>query len=465
MGANLSAYDEVLKVYYLEGIQDYLNHGTPLADMIEVNEKDIAGKDANIEMHMSRNTGTGSRADGGVLPTAGNQGFTKATVPMKYQYGRVEFTGPTIAATRDNKGAYAQVINTEMTGIARDLMKEVNRQFWGCGYGILARWHSGTGANALVQNAYNGFTASQGGNGFGSTFGSKYVYDNGANSLVAMNNLSNASAGVFATITHVSNTSAGWSVTGSSTVTANTKTLTLADTGSPGLGDFLSRVNSVASVTASSAAGAARLEMMGLRGIVDERRPDQVACYTHTYVGQASSAAGLSVSDHLQSVNTATYPMFKAIVKAHPTGRYYAQRAVTFDLMQETFDAVEEIAGTGYGPDLIMTTRALRRKYLALCRADRRSVNTMTLDGGWKALDYNGVPLIVDTDAIDGEMYFLTLKDIQLYRMSDYDWMDRDGAILARVSGYDKYEAVLYRYAELGVTRRNTQAVLCDLSY
>jgi hypothetical protein len=133
--------------------------------------------------------------------------------------------------------------------------------------------------------------------------------------------------------------------------------------------------------------------------------------------------------------------------------------------MDKMFDKVEENAGKDYGPDTVMTTRAIRREYKELCEADRRHVNTMTLDGGWKALEYNGIPLMVDDDAIDGEMYFLTLRDMQIYRMSDYQWMDKDGSILSRISGYDAYEAVLYRYAELGCNRRNSQGVLCDLSY
>jgi hypothetical protein len=89
----------------------------------------------------------------------------------------------------------------------------------------------------------------------------------------------------------------------------------------------------------------------------------------------------------------------------------------------------------------------------------------MELDGGWKALDYNGVPLLVDEDAIDGEIYFLTLDDIQLYRMGDYDWMQKDGAILARVSDTDAYEATLFRYHEMGCTKRHTSGVLCDIDY
>jgi len=133
--------------------------------------------------------------------------------------------------------------------------------------------------------------------------------------------------------------------------------------------------------------------------------------------------------------------------------------------MQTMFDMVEEKAGKDYGPNVIMTTRAIRREYLELMQADRRNVNTMELDGGWSALDYNGVPLMVDNDAIDGVIFFLTTRDLQLYRMSDYDWMQKDGAILSRISGYDTYEAVLFRYAELGVKNRATQGILMDLAY
>lgn len=83
--ATLSTYDEVLKTFYLPGIQDYLNHETILADLIEVNEQDVSGKNATIECHYGRSSGTGWRADGGDLPTATYQKYKTCTVPMKYK--------------------------------------------------------------------------------------------------------------------------------------------------------------------------------------------------------------------------------------------------------------------------------------------------------------------------------------------------------------------------------------------
>jgi hypothetical protein len=349
------------------------------------------------------------------------------------------------------------VVDTEITGIVTDVQKEVNRQLWGCGYGILGRWYSeGSDTNYYVQKLYRGNTTN-GGDGFGSTFGAKYLDEINAAVNVEMG-ASSASAYTAFTVQTTDIAVSAIDYTTSSTYDALTNT----DGGTAAAGSYWVRPASARSVAASSAAGYSRLEMMGLRGIVTNEDLDDVAIFDNAY---GSGNRGLAVADPLQGLAVGTYNWWKAQVSTHSSGRYGGQRELTFELMDMMFDKVEVKAGKDYGPDMILTTHALRREYLNKCRADRRSVNTMTLDGGWKAIDFNGVPFTVDPDAIDGEVYFLTLKDLQIYRMSDYDWMTKDGAILSRISGYDAYEAVLFRYAELGCKRRNSHGVLCDLKY
>ena len=453
--ANLTTYDEVLKRFYLPAIREQLNHDTILADILETNEEDVSGKEATINMHYGRTTGTGARADGGDLPTANYQKHKTCTVPMRYNYGRVSFTGPTIAATRDEKGAYAKTMDNEITGCVRDFMVETNRQLWGCGYGILARWRTtASGTSYTVQKKYRGNSA--GGDGFGSTFGAKYIKPDGNNSAtpVVMTTSSSAIDGFTVDASDIA-------VSAVTDTEADYDTITVTDPSvTEAAGTFYCRLASLTSVTASSAAGAARLEMMGLRGIVTNEDLDEIALF------DGSNTGGLTVNDPLQGLAVASNTWFKSHVDEHTAGtRYNGQRSLTFKMMDKMFDKVEESAGKDYGPDLILTTRALRREYKELCSADRRIVNSMTLDGGWKALEYNGIPLTVDNDAIDGEMYFLSTRDLQIYRMSDYDWMQKDGAILSRISGKDAYEAVLFRYAELGTSRRNSHGVICDLDY
>ncbi len=453
--AILSNYDEALKTFYLPAIQKQLNDETILADLIDTNQTDVSGKNATIQCHFGRSSGTGARADGGTLPEADYQKFRTCTVPMKYNYGRVTFSGPTIAATRDEKGSYARVIDTEISGIVTDLQKDINRQLWGCGYGIVARWAvTGSGTSYDLPKLYRGNAASTSGDGFGTTFGGKYFIENGGGVPVVM-----TTSGSVMTVMTVDTTNMAVSAIDTTTSTT-VDTVTVTDPSvSEATGTFYVRPASLVTANASSTAGAWRLEMMGLRGLVTDTDLDDIACF------DAGSNAGFTVNDPLQTLAVGTYTWFKSIVKKHPQGRYGGQRALTLDLMQETFDDVEDAAGKDYGPNLIITTKKLRRKYLNLMQAVRREVNTMTLDGGWKALDYNGIPLMVDKDAIDGEIYFLTTRDLQIYRMSDYEWMQKDGAVLSRIAGYDAYEAVLFRYAEFGIKRRNSQAVIADLAY
>lgn len=461
--AILSNYDEVLKTFYLPAIQEQLKHDTILSDMIDVNEEDVSGKDFTIECHYGRSKGTGARKDGGALPDADYQKFKTMTVPMRYQYGRVAFSGPTITATRDAQGAYARVVDAEITGIVKDLKQEVNRQMWGCGYGILGRWRSGTGISITLHKKYLA-SLSGGSNGtacFGSTFGAKYFEENSGGTPVVLTYSSGITAAT------VDETDIAVSAIDDSN--ANYDTITCTDASvTEANGTFYVRLGNGTSVT-SGGKESFRHEMMGIRGVVTNTDLDDIAMVgddSGDGSGTArSSFKGSTESDPLQGLAVGTYTWWKANVDAHSSGRYAGQRALTLKLMQKMFDKVEKKAGKDYGPDLILTTRAIRREFLDLVSADRRYVNTMTLDGGWKALDYNGVGLTVDDDAIDGEMYFLTLKDFQIYRMSDYDWMSKDGAILSRIIGYDAYEAVLFRYAELGCKRRNAQGVICDLSY
>ncbi len=448
--AQLSTYDEVLKIYYLPAIQEQLQNENILSSFIETTEEDVSGKKATIECHYGRSSGGGARADGAALPTADYQKFKTCTVPMRYDYGRVTFTGPTIAATRDDKGAYTRVIDTEIRGIATDRKKEVNRMMWGAGYGVLARWATGSGVTITLNKLYHGNAI--GGDGFGSTFGAKY-FDEFSN-MVLVNQT--AMSGSSAIMTVGSTDGVVTAVDKDSSTLIDT--ITITDNGSGVEGDWYARKGSVRSATTGTAAGYPRLEMMGIRGIVTNTDLDEINCFT-------AADTGLKINDPLQTLDVSTYPWWKAQVEKHASGRYAGQRALTLKLMQKMFDKTEQAAGKDYGPDMIITTRSIRREYLDRMQSDRRNVNTMELDGGWKALDYNGIPLMVDNDAIDGEMYFLTLKDLVIFRMSDWDWMTKDGAVLSRVSDYDAYEAVLFRYAELACRRRNSQGVLTDLAY
>lgn len=137
-------------------------------------------------------------------------------------------------------------------------------------------------------------------------------------------------------------------------------------------------------------------------------------------------------------------------------------RALSLDLMQQAFDQGD--ISLGATPTLILCDHTQRRKYLALVRADRRHVDTQTLDGGFKALDYNGVPLVADNQCPAGRMYFVDESSGHLYVLSDWGWMDQDGATLSRVANTDAYEATMRAYMNPGFELPAANTTLTDLA-
>lgn len=452
--AILSNYSYVLKKFYLPAIREQINNATVLMRRLKRNTESVSGKNATIAVHYGRNLGTMALGDGGLLPDAGYQQVIETIVPMKYNYGRITVSGPTIAATRDAKGAYAKALDYEMKGLIKDVSKDANRQFWGSGFGVLCRWQAGTGTALTIQKSY---LPSTGGAGFGSTFGSKYWLPEGKTGMESVSAVYTANTAIAITATNY----APSAVTKNSTNDVVTVT---AVTATEAAGTVIIKGNATRQVL-SGTTDVTRREMMGLWGIVNDLNPERV----FTTNGVVAASSGLTTETGLQGLSASTYTWWQANVHSHSSGRYQAQRALTTDLMQEAVDSVEEQLADDMGgalsPSIILTTRAIRRKYVDILVADKRFIDWKVMDGGYKVVEFNGIPMAVDNDAIDGEMYFLYEPALQIYQMSDLEWMERDGNVLDRVAGYDAYEATLFWYAELGCSRRNVHALITDLDY
>lgn len=154
MATTLTTFDDVLKYDYLGPIQEQFANSNILMKRLERNSEDVGGKKAVVPLHKSRNTGVGSRADGGALPTAGNQGYDTADYNCAYTYGRIQISGPTIKASRSNKYAFVKAVDSEIQGTLKDLKDDVNRQLHGDGTGQLCLLNGdpGTGTTLTADN-------------------------------------------------------------------------------------------------------------------------------------------------------------------------------------------------------------------------------------------------------------------------------------------------------------------------
>ena len=400
MAQTLSNFDEALKIDYLPVVRSQLNNATILSSRVERNERDVSGKQWQMVTHITRNSGIGAGTETG-LPTAGQQAYANPYGVVKYNRGRIQVSGPTIEASKDSKGAIVRALESEIKGVTNDLKKEVNYQFF----------NDGTAARALI-NGDPGTEVTL----TLDTPGSRWIMEGMLIDIV------DPSSGV--------PTTSSTDLTVSTVDSATEISLSAAANAAVADNDVVVRANSTDDAGTS-------YEMMGVRGIVDDGE----------YV------------DTLHNISRTTFPYWKCSTNSTDSNAG-TLRDMTLDLIQASLTSVEANGGK---TNLIISDHAMRDAYAALVVADKRYVNTMDLDGGFKALEYNGIPWVPDADCPNNTVFFIDTEHLQIMQMSDWSWMDRDGAILSRVSGSDAYEAVLYWYADLATDKPKAHAFLRDV--
>jgi hypothetical protein len=131
---------------------------------------------------------------------------------------------------------------------------------------------------------------------------------------------------------------------------------------------------------------------------------------------------------------------------------------------------LDNIGAEGWETDMLITTRGVRRRYVNQLKAQKRwnDANAGTMHGGFKYIDYNGMPLLFDDDCPKQHMFYIDVEGFLWIQLNgnDFRWMNRDGAILRKIESPDQdaYKATLYKYCDLGVERRKTQGVMYNLA-
>lgn len=146
----LSTLDAILKNQYLPAVNEQFNNLNVIMGRLEKDYDSVVGKNFTMALHTGRNESVASRGEGGILPAAGNQGYSNAIVPMKYLYGRLQLTGQTIKAAKTNEGAFLRAVDSEMKGLMSDFKNSVNRQLWGDGSGVLTVCGTTSAATTVV---------------------------------------------------------------------------------------------------------------------------------------------------------------------------------------------------------------------------------------------------------------------------------------------------------------------------
>jgi hypothetical protein len=132
-------------------------------------------------------------------------------------------------------------------------------------------------------------------------------------------------------------------------------------------------------------------------------------------------------------------------------------------VLQDAIDALEDKAGSEI--DFITCARDVRKAYQQYLSYYKRNVDIMELAGGYKAITFNGIPLVADRFVESGTLYMLNTKDFVLHQLCDWNWLENeDGRVLRQTTGYPTYSATLVKYADLICDRPIAQSKISGIS-
>ena len=139
-----------------------------------------------------------------------------------------------------------------------------------------------------------------------------------------------------------------------------------------------------------------------------------------------------------------------------------ANNTMSITLIQSAIDNIEQNVGGEI--DFITCSYDVRRFYLNYLNTNRRNIDYMNLDGGFKAISYNGVPVIADRFIDDGVMYLLNSSDFKLHQLCDWRWIEGENGKIIRQNGNSPtYTATLVKYADPMCDRPAGQAMIKNI--
>jgi hypothetical protein len=429
-GSTLSTVDSILKEYYLGPVQEQLNNEVLLLQRLEARSEDLVGKAAFVPLHYGRSGGIGAVGESNSLPSAGAQSYARAEYDLKYLYGRVQVTGPSMAKTKSDAGSFLQILRAELDGVRNDLKKDLARQVYGYGDGVV-----GTGTPDATTATTHTITLAD---WEPLKKGQLYVGMR-VNLFIASTGAVIGSPATEFTITAISLAAAA-----TSTVTVSSASVALT-----AVAHTIARSGSVPDGTLRYGSASRSNEVDGLQRLITTTAPTS---NTNTIAGGAAGSGG-----------------YVGKISAFSNSYWDNQRtavggALTLQAMQTAANTIR-LAG-GQTTAIITSLGVMREFYRLLTTTQQFIVNDGTTDfkAGFQTVSYNGVPVIGDIDAPFGNMYFLDESTIKVFSDQDWHFLDADGLTLRQKADYDAFEAIMARYMNIGATRRNTNMVLSGIT-
>lgn len=418
MAATLSTVDAILKDDYKEYL-DNLNEANFILSQVETRKDTVQGRIARHAVHLGRSSGVGARAESGTLPTAANQSYATVPVPVRYVYGRIQLSGPTIKQAVTDRGAFIDALDAEMEGIKKDAMKDVNRQLWGTSNGVIAQCGTTSSSTTVVLASSTGTTALR-----------QLFFDGGM--VVDIGTVASPTTVASArTVTSVDETNKTIAISGAAVTTSSSH--------------YVFRSGAGGASSNSGQPGDGQVELTGLQTIVDD-----------TAV--------------LHTINPSSQPKWKAYVNSNSgTNRSVTESLITGSIMKV-------LTNSGKKPSLLVSAEGVNLAISNLLLSLKRNMEQTQLKGGYAGIQFYSpsvsgkgdeapTALYADFDCPNNRLYGINPEVLVFHQVGDgFQFMDLDGAVMNRKPDQDAYEATLYMYGELACKQRNAHFVIKDLT-
>lgn len=409
MAADLTTYDKILKEDYAPSIEKQFNSRTVLLNTVKRDSTTIEGRQFVVPTQGRLTEGVGSRSSTSAsLPTAGDVGYDNAIYTPKYHWGKIQVSQVIIEHTKRDSGAFTKAVTSETKGLAETMSLDLNRQVWNDGTGRI----SDCGVTAASLTVVLGTLT------LGVTPQKYRALGNGRLRVgMYIDILVHSTGAVLATnrkITAISKANNTITIDGAVVTTDTTHGIYRA-------GNKALTVN---------------YEVTGLRNLIS-----------------ATGAIGA-----LDPATAGQEYWASAILDGDTPG---TNQTISEVRMLKVVDLAEE--GSTGKIKMVLGSTPVRRAYFNLLVGLKRTVNSMTYEGGWKGLDFNGMAFLTDLDATPNQIQFLDNDHLKWYELARPQWMDADGSILKWDQGTG-YVATYYWFANFGTDARNTQGVLKDIT-
>ena len=402
MAIQLTNVTNALQKVIMPYIQDNFNKQTVLLDQVKRNTGvTFMNDNFYAPVRTSRHGGVVNLANDGNSLVSGKSSIGQASVGVKILTGTFDISKLVLDATKTAKGAVENQLTFQASSLASDFAKNVNRQYFSDGYGVIAEVLGSVSASVISVQLPSALGASVNDARIKDVYGTvngdisptEYIFPD---QVLGFGSAYGSGVGTVSSVT-------GTSVTLTAAIPANvvgSAVITLLD---------------------GSGAGGGTSEIQGVRLALSSSTAD--------YAGVARSSQGWT-----PQLGTATGALtLSAIESVYLSARKFAQM------------------GDQYA---IFMNKTLYKKYGDLLTALRRTVNETELLGGWSGLEFAAgagkVGVFLDYDVPDGEVIVINLDSWTICQVSDMGWLEdvREGALFRR-SDKITYQATMAWFTNL----------------